>query len=419
LVVVVVLLLLLLLLLLAVAAAIFCCFRVSYRTFCSCSCLLPYGFSAESRGPEVESMSSRLRARSSSFAHSFNFGAGSARSLAVRGMETLGKVGYLFKVGRKMKIMRKRYAAFPFPRPTLSVIPCLVFVSIVVVVVVVMPRVCSLAFANRVAVSVSVVVAQQSSRSSAVACGCCRWFTLQHNFLYWYTGEGRGAKLLGVLYLEGSYVSRLPDDNWTPRGYYGFAIHTRYAVSREASELVRWRGRGCSCECVHPAACVSLAHVCSCGARDVCCGCSSVHGEHNRFLYAKGEEERLAWLDILQRAARTVPFDEVYTLGVSEQLTRVTDPTAPHRTAPHRTAPHRTAPHRTAPHRTAPHRTAPHRTAPHRLSVGSVAHTCVSLLVFVCACRWLCLVPVSAKSAPVGSRKCTRRRPRSPARSLR
>jgi hypothetical protein len=54
-----------------------------------------------------------------------------------------------------------------------------------------------------------------------------RWYVLQNNFLYWYTGDSRGSKLLGVLYLDGSYVLRQSDDVWAAKGYFGFVIYTR------------------------------------------------------------------------------------------------------------------------------------------------------------------------------------------------
>ncbi len=40
-----------------------------------------------------------------------------------------------------------------------------------------------------------------------------------------------------------------------------------------------------------------------------------MHGDHNRCLYVRGESERSSWLEVFQRAATTVPFDEAYTLG--------------------------------------------------------------------------------------------------------
>ena len=44
--------------------------------------------------------------------------------------------------------------------------------------------------------------------------------------------------------------------------------------------------------------------------------CSSVHGDHNRYLYARTESDQTRWLDALRQASRTEPFEDKYTLGV-------------------------------------------------------------------------------------------------------
>ena len=52
----------------------------------------------------------------------------------------------------------------------------------------------------------------------------------------------------------------------------------------------------------------------------VCCcafaSCSSVHGDHNRYLFTRTESDQTRWLDALRAASRTEPFEEKFTLGV-------------------------------------------------------------------------------------------------------
>ena len=132
-------------------------------------------------------------------------GAGSARSLYQHGFGVLEREGWMHKVGRTVKVMKRR------------------------------------------------------------------WYYLQHNFLYWYSRPKSNAKPLGVAFIEGSYVSRLPEDPWRPKGFYGIVIRT-----------------------------------------------NSDHGESVRVIYTKSEEDRAKWLDVLQQASRTAVFQDEYHVG--EQL---------------------------------------------------------------------------------------------------
>ncbi len=62
------------------------------------------------------------------------------------------------------------------------------------------------------------------------------WYYLQGNFLYCYPSNKPGAKVKGVLYVEGATVCRHTDDTLDSKGYFGVAIHTRY-VSIVSSTL--------------------------------------------------------------------------------------------------------------------------------------------------------------------------------------
>jgi hypothetical protein len=97
----------------------------------------------------------------------------------------------------------------------------------------------------------------------------CRWYTLKGNFLYCYPSSKADAKVRNVLYVEGANVVRHSDPQWDSKGYFGIAIHT-----------------------------------------------SSVHGDHNRYLFVRTEVDQTRWLESLRHASRTVPFEDAYRLGV-------------------------------------------------------------------------------------------------------
>ena len=49
----------------------------------------------------------------------------------------------------------------------------------------------------------------------------------------------------------------------------------------------------------------------------LCVRCSVTNGEQSRVLFAKSAEEHMEWLEVLKRASKVVPFEDVYHLGVS------------------------------------------------------------------------------------------------------
>jgi hypothetical protein len=63
-----------------------------------------------------------------------------------------------------------------------------------------------------------------------------RHFRLNQNLLYWYNNDDPEAPLLGVLFVEGSYISPSSEDAFTSKGYYGINIHTRFARARLFSQ---------------------------------------------------------------------------------------------------------------------------------------------------------------------------------------
>lgn len=100
-----------------------------------------------------------------------------------------------------------------------------------------------------------------------------RWCLLSHNCIYYYNSQ-TDVRPKGVIFLAGTIIEKVNEEASEIKGYYGIEI-------------------------MHQ----DLSH----------------HAEHHkhehRVLYARSEQEREAWITILQHAAQVVPIEEDYVIG--------------------------------------------------------------------------------------------------------
>lgn len=99
-----------------------------------------------------------------------------------------------------------------------------------------------------------------------------RYYLLAGNCMYYYANKN-DVRPKGVIFLTGSIIERVKEDDMELKGYYGFEI----------------------------------TH------QDLC---TNVHHHHDtRILYARSEEEREKWVTSLQHAAHVVPIEDDYVIG--------------------------------------------------------------------------------------------------------
>ncbi len=99
-----------------------------------------------------------------------------------------------------------------------------------------------------------------------------RFYLLAGNCMYYYANKN-DVRPKGVIFLTGSIIERVKEDDMELKGYYGFEI----------------------------------TH------QDLC---TNVHHHHDtRILYARSEEEREKWVTSLQHAAHVVPIEDDYVIG--------------------------------------------------------------------------------------------------------
>lgn len=97
-----------------------------------------------------------------------------------------------------------------------------------------------------------------------------RWYLLSGNCLYYYSNQN-DTRPKGVIFLTGSLVEKIHDEEL--KGYFGF----------------------------------ELTH------KDLC---SDEHYRHEkRTLFTRSDEEREAWVSLLQHAAQVVPIEDDYVIG--------------------------------------------------------------------------------------------------------
>eukprot|EP01040_Poterioochromonas_malhamensis_P013902 gene13902-15341_t len=98
-----------------------------------------------------------------------------------------------------------------------------------------------------------------------------RYYLLSGSCLYYYYAYQAGARPKGVIFLTGSIIERIREDEMEMKGYYGFEISQGFLVSDH-------------------------------------------HRHEKRVLYCKGEEEREKWISSLQHAAHNVSIEEDYVI---------------------------------------------------------------------------------------------------------
>jgi predicted Ser/Thr protein kinase len=99
-----------------------------------------------------------------------------------------------------------------------------------------------------------------------------RYYLLAGNCMYYYAHKN-DVRPKGVIFLTGSIIERVKEDDMELKGYYGFEI----------------------------------TH------QDLC---TNVHHHHDtRILYARSEEEREKWVTSIQHAAHVVPIEDDYVIG--------------------------------------------------------------------------------------------------------
>lgn len=100
-----------------------------------------------------------------------------------------------------------------------------------------------------------------------------RWCLLSGNCIYYYNQKS-DVRPKGVIFLAGTIIEKIQDEASEIKGYFGFEI-------------------------LHQ----ELTH-------------NSEHHKHEqRILFAPSEEEREAWITLMQRAAHVVPIEEDYVIG--------------------------------------------------------------------------------------------------------
>lgn len=99
-----------------------------------------------------------------------------------------------------------------------------------------------------------------------------RYYLVSSNCMYYYTRQA-DVRPKGVIFLTGSIIERVKEDDMALKGYYGFEI----------------------------------TH------QDLCTG--EHHRHDKRILYTRSEEEREKWVSALQHAAHVVPIEDDYVIG--------------------------------------------------------------------------------------------------------
>mmetsp|Transcript_655 Transcript_655/g.682 ORF Transcript_655/g.682 Transcript_655/m.682 type:complete len:883 (-) Transcript_655:908-3556(-) len=99
-----------------------------------------------------------------------------------------------------------------------------------------------------------------------------RYYLLSGNCMYYYAHQA-DVRPKGVVFLTGSIIEKIKEDEMEMKGYYGFEI----------------------------------TH------QDLCTG--DHHRHEKRVLYCKTEEERDKWVSSLQHAAHVVPIEDDYVIG--------------------------------------------------------------------------------------------------------
>jgi calcium/calmodulin-dependent protein kinase I len=120
-----------------------------------------------------------------------------------------------------------------------------------------------------------------------------RYYLLSGNCMYYY-GSQSDIRPKGVVFLTGSIIEKIKDDDMELKGYYGFEIvHQDLCTGK------------CYCLCWFHAYSYVFSRL----------SLGDHHRHEKRVLYCRSEEERDKWVSALQHAAHVVPIEDDYVIG--------------------------------------------------------------------------------------------------------